>query len=132
MPASHSRLLPLAAALLVLATGASAQDVTTVKFAPGKTSAQLHDSIRGHAYRDYRLEARAGQSLEVRISDTGPYFNILPPGSKDVAIYIGSMNGNTARLQLPADGLYTVRVYLMGGARDGGKTRSFTLDVAIH
>ena len=61
------------------------------------------------------------------------YFNILPPGSDGVAIFNGSMSdGNTAKVKLPDDGTYTIRVYLMGNDRDAGKTVSYTLDLSIQ
>jgi hypothetical protein len=45
------------------------------------------------------------------------FFNILPPGSSDVAIYNSSIDGNGATaIRLPASGDYTIRVYLMGAA----------------
>ena len=49
-----------------------------------------------------------------------------------VAIYNGSINGNTARIDLPEDGDYTIRVYLMGNDRDTGKTVGYNLDLSIQ
>ncbi len=55
-----------------------------------------------------------------------------PPGSDGVAIYNGSIDGNATTVDLPADGDYTIRVYLMGNDRDAGKTVGYTLDLSIQ
>ena len=60
------------------------------------------------------------------------YSNILPPGSDGEAIYIGSMDGNSASVDLPEDGDYTIRVYQMGNDKDTGKTTGFTTTVTIN
>lgn len=65
------------------------------------------------------------------ITKGSAYFNILPPGSQDVAIYNGSMDGASARIRLPSNGDYTVRVYLMGDDKDSGRTVDYTLSVTI-
>jgi hypothetical protein len=59
------------------------------------------------------------------------HFNLLPPGSQDVALFIGSRDGENASLRLPSNGDYTIRVYLMGDAKDSGRTVPYTLSVAI-
>jgi hypothetical protein len=40
-------------------------------------------------------------------------------------------NGENASVQLPSNGDYTIRVYLMGDDRDSGRTVPFTLSVTI-
>jgi hypothetical protein len=65
------------------------------------------------------------------ITKGNAYFNILPPGSHDVAIYIGSINGENASVRLPSNGDYTIRVYLMGDDKDSGRTVPYTLSVTI-
>ncbi|MFM6899522.1 MAG: hypothetical protein ACKPKF_20380, partial [Microcystis panniformis] len=61
-------------------------------------------------------------------------FNILPPGSNNVAIYNSSAQGPNAmaKIKLPKDGDYTIRVYLMGEAKDGNHTVPFTVSVTIR
>ena len=43
-----------------------------------------------------RLRAGAGQTLTVRLQETNPsnYFNVLPPGSNDVAMFDGQDGSN--------------------------------------
>lgn len=87
----------------------------------------------GSNYHDYILGAKAGQRMGVSLITKGSaFFNILPPGSSDVAIYNSSINGNDATgIVLPADGDYTIRVYLMGDAKDTGKTVSYMVSTLI-
>jgi len=104
----------------------------TVQFATGATSAQLRGSIRGSAGVDYRISARAGQTLAVTMksSNASSYFNINPPGS-DAAMFIGSTKGSEAAVALPTDGTYVVRVYLMRNAARRGETAQYTLTVGV-
>lgn len=128
------------AVLAALALGARevyGQSVSEVQFAPGASSAEVDGSITGDEYADFVLGAKAGQTMNAALtigesSGNGTaYFNILPPGSDNVAIYIGSSEGNEAEVALPADGDYKVRVYQMGDDRDSGKTTGFTIAVGI-
>ncbi|WP_367648129.1 hypothetical protein [Ruegeria arenilitoris] len=117
---------------------AQAQSTAEVKFQPGNYGTMVNGTITGNEYFDYTLGAKAGQEMfaELSVSDTNGngviYFNILPPGSDGTAIYIGSIDGNTARINLPEDGDYTIRVYLMGNDRDTGKTVGYNLDLSIQ
>jgi heat shock protein HslJ len=59
------------------------------------------------------------------------YFNVLPPGS-ETALVNSSITGNQPWSgTLPADGDYTVRVYLMRAAARQGVKADHTLKVAI-
>ncbi|KUJ73641.1 hypothetical protein AVO45_13660 [Ruegeria marisrubri] len=117
---------------------AAAQMKADVTFQPGNFGTMVSGAISGDEYFDHVLGARAGQEMfaELQVSDTNGngviYFNILPPGSDGVAIYNGSVDGNTARIILPEDGDYTIRVYLMGNDRDTGKTVGYNLDLSIQ
>ncbi|MCG7520999.1 hypothetical protein [Ruegeria sp. Ofav3-42] len=132
------RFLILSCVLLGFASFASAQRVAHVKFEPGNFGTMVNGTVTGNEYFDYKLGAKAGQEMfaELKVSDTNGngviYFNILPPDSDGVAIYNGSINGNIARIALPKDGDYTIRVYLMGNDRDTGKTVGYNLDLSIQ
>ena len=125
---------PLAAGMLALLIGgaALAQGPERVNFASGNDNAAIEASITGNDVRDYVLGAAAGQTMSVSLSTEGnAYFNILPPGSQGEAIFNGSIDGPDATLELPADGDYIIRVYLMGADADGGRTVPFTLSMTI-
>ena len=127
------------AALAIASTApASAQMSTQVRFQQGKDHAVLYGGITGHEYQDYVLRARAGQTMAVKLTVSGTngdgsaYFNILPPGSDNVAIFNGSMSedGNGS-VKLPKDGEYRIRVYLMGNDKDANKTVGYSVSVSI-
>lgn len=131
----------LAVGLMVaLAAGSPtlAQMSADVRFEPGNFGTNVSGTIIGDEYMDYRLAARAGQELfaELTVVDSNGngtiYFNILLPGSDGVAIYNGSMDGNTASVDLPDNGSYTIRVYQMGNDADSGATTGFRLDLSIQ
>lgn len=120
---------------LLLAVQAVASDgirKEAVKFAAGKSSASLHGQIRGDQTVDYQLVARAGQAMTVDFqpSNASAYYNVLPPGSEE-AIFIGSTEGNHFEGKLPADGAYTIRVFLMRSAARRNETAKYELKVSI-
>lgn len=78
------------------------------------------------------IRASAGQQL--RITKTGApivYFNLLPPGSSDEAIFIGSRDGDSFAGTLPATGAYRIRVYQMRASARRAERGAFTLAIAI-
>ncbi|ROP84590.1 hypothetical protein EDC65_3944 [Stella humosa] len=118
---------------MVLAPPLAAQTRARMQFAAGNDNAHVEATIRGKAYRDHVLGARAGQRMQVSLSTKGnAYFNILPPGSGGEAIYIGSLSGRDGGVDLPATGDYVVRVYLMGADASSNKTVRYTLSVGIR
>jgi hypothetical protein len=59
-------------------------------------------------------------------------FNVLPPGSRDVAMYNSSMTGERKYSGvLPSDGDYAIRVYLNRGAGRRGEASKYTLTVSV-
>ncbi|MGA0032279.1 MAG: hypothetical protein ACO3IW_03760 [Burkholderiales bacterium] len=130
--------LQLVAALLLAAPAGhtaepSERSVQAVQFAKSSSSASIQGSIRGYHYVDYQLRAGAGQTLKVglKAGHIANYFNILPPDSIDAAMYNASMNENRFEGLLPADGVYTVRVYLMRAAARRNESSAYTLSVSI-
>jgi hypothetical protein len=102
-----------------------------VSFAPGATSATVQGTIKGYQAVDYLLGARQGQSMTVSMAsdNAANYFNILAPGEKDVAMFIGSTSGNQYEGVLPATGDYTVRVYLMRSAARRDEVANYRLEM---
>jgi len=104
-----------------------------VQFAKGASSTGIQGSIRGDKTIDYKVRARGGQTMTVSLkTDNGAnYFNVLAPGSRDVALFVGATGGNEWRGSLATDGEYTIRVYLMRSAARRSETAHYTLTVAI-
>jgi hypothetical protein len=112
---------------------ASAIESRPVHFAKGTSSARLKGSLKGDQITDYTLRAKAGQvmSVTLKTSNLSNYFNVLPPGSKDVAMFVGSASGNEWTGPLAADGDYTIRVYLMRSAARRNEAANYSLTVGI-
>lgn len=126
--------LAAATLLLGLSTAVDAADRSeTVKFKQGATSATLSGSLKGYDGVDYKIGAAAGQTMSVTFkpSNLSCYFNVLPPGSNDVAIYTGDTSGNAFTGKLDASGDYKVRVYLMRNAARRNETCNYDLSIAI-
>jgi hypothetical protein len=133
-------LATIAAALLLVlpvADAAASADPNrrseTVHFTKGATATVIKGQIKGDHYIDYQVRAGAGQTLsvEMKAGDASSYFNILAPGSGDVAMFIGSTSGNRFSGVLPADGDYAIRVYLMRSAARRNESASYTLTVGV-
>ena len=103
-----------------------------VQFAKGASAASLQGKLKGDDTVDYVVRAGAGQTLTVALKKTNPqnYFNVLPPGSTDVAMYVGQTGADFKGL-LPTDGDYTVRVYLMRAAARRNEASDYTLTVGV-
>ena len=112
-----------------------AEDIESrpVQFSKGSSSIMLKGSLKGEQTIDYKLRAKAGQIMNVALksSNASNYFNVLPPDSNDVAIFVGSTSGNEWTGPLPADGEYSIRVYLMRSAARRNETATYALTVGI-
>ena len=77
----------LAAAMPALA-GADIRE-EQVHFKAGTSEATVKGHLSGRDDVDYVLRAKAGQHMTVEMHSDNPqnYFNILPPGSNDEAIF---------------------------------------------
>lgn len=131
-------IVTLVFALLALAPGpATAASGTTIRqeriqFQSTRSAVAVTGTIRGRDIVDYQVHAGAGQSMEVNFkpSNLSAYFNVLPPGS-EAAIFIGSIHGNHFEGRLPAEGVYTIRVYLMRSAARRKESADYALEVDI-
>jgi hypothetical protein len=132
------RLLSIAAFAILaapaaLAAAESERTVKDVQFVKGRSGAVLEGRITGYRYVDYRLRGGAGQKMRVRMRASNPanYYNVLPPGSTDAAMYIGQSGDNEFDGLLPDDGVYTIRVYLMRAAARREESSDYTLSVFV-
>ena len=128
--------LAVFASLLLMTTSlvyAYGIETREVQFAKGKSSAIIRSTIKGDQTIDYTLRARAGQTMSVTLAtrNGSNYFNVLPPGSNDEALFVGSSDGNKWTAALPADGEYKLRVYLMRNAARRNEVANYALTVAI-
>ena len=103
-----------------------------VQFQAGTSGATVKGTVKGRQIVDYRLRPTAGQNLDVAIKagKLSPYFNVLTAGG-DSPLFVGSISGDHFFGQLPKDGEYTIRVYLLGNAASSNQSATFTLDIDI-
>jgi len=129
------RFLLFAVGLIVGGAAVAADGIETrpIHFAKGASSATVKGTIKGDQTVDYTVRARAGQTMSVKLTTRhgANYFNVLPPGSDDVAIFVGSSGGSEWSGALPADGEYKLRVYLMRSAARRNESASYTLTVSV-
>ena len=123
---------------LVFGAGASQENnAVRVKFSPGTSSAAFKNKIRGYEYVDYRLGAKAGQTMGVRLNtdNNANYFNIFAPAKlpgKDAALFIGSISGPRYHDKLLENGDYVIRVYLMRNAARRNEKANYTLEFSVN
>ena len=107
----------------------------TLRFAKGTTGASVTGSITGYQSVNYKVSAKAGQHMVVKLSTshTATYFNVYPPGRGpgDAALFIGSINGDRFATTLPDGGTYTIQVYMMRSAARRNESADFKLRVEI-
>jgi len=129
--------LLLAVLATMFALNAYSQDdrYEQVRFARGSSSATIKSSIKGYQSVNYTIDAKAAQSMTVRLSTSNRsnYFNIYAPGKGPggEAMFVGSTSGNRYSGTLPSSGRYTISVYLMRNAARRNETANFTLNVGI-
>lgn len=104
-----------------------------VHFKKGATTARIEGRIKGYQVMDYVLAAKSGQYMNISMAtkNLAAYFNILAPGERDVAMFIGSIRGNQYEGVAPASGTYTVRVYMMRSAARRKETARYQLEMII-
>jgi hypothetical protein len=124
--------LPLCLALALPASAADGSE-QRVQFSAGNSGATVKGHLSGREDIDYILGAKVGQHMTVELHTDNPqnYFNILPPGSQDEALFVGSSSGSRFEGTLPESGDYRVRVYLMRAAARRDEQAHYSLSIHI-
>jgi hypothetical protein len=124
------------AALSILLTfftsQASAQLRQRVRFAAGTHSATVTGTVRGYAYRDYVVNARAGQTIDVKLTSANDFavFTVFLPNGDNLE---GAMESNKFSGELPSNGNYKIRVMMMRAeARRRGSIANYKLRISIR
>lgn len=132
-PKEFFRTCLLLACVGLLAPAAQAVTrVIDVQFARGESGAVSRGTVSGSDYVDYRVRARAGQPITVRLrsDNEGAFFNLLQAG-REQALFVGSSSGRYLAGTLPADSIYSIRVYLVRSAARRNEKASFALEVSV-
>ena len=126
--------LPLFIAIVFLFlafSNASAQTKVLVKFAQGLSSATVIGSVTGYAYKDYMVRARAGRTLEVKVTSRGTYpvFSVFLPNGENLE---GAAQTDEFTGELHVSGNFVIRVGMMRAkARRKGSISKYTLKISI-
>lgn len=104
-----------------------------VSFPAGKTSTYISGTIKGRQTVDYTLSVKEGQEMQVSLNSKNGalYFNVLPPGSNDEAIFVGSTEGNKYSGTTSMTGVYKIRVYLMASAARKNESANYGLTISV-
>ncbi len=132
-----ARAAPAVLAGLAIAVGvATAAPPAASSLGPADRAGVRRSSgtIVGDTSRDFVLTCGAGQTLVVKLRAKHPaaYFNLLPPGSENVASFIGSLSGARFEGRAPIAGEYRLRVYLLRSAARRGERSAFELTVSVR
>lgn len=89
-------------------------------------------SIKGYNLINYRITAKAGQTLKVFMqrSKGSAYFNVVYP-QRPYGGFNGSTYGDAFAMLLPKDGIYTVQVYMMRSAARRNEISNFTMKFSL-
>lgn len=124
--------LGLAVVTIAAVESSSGQEIVRVRFPRGSSSSVIKGTVRGYAYRDYKLRATAGQNMVVELTSAGvvPVFSVfLPVGDNlEGATQINDYSGT-----LPVTGEYVIRVGVMrAAARRPRSVSSYILKISIE
>lgn len=121
----------MATATLLFVPAIAKDKVTThqVHFAKGTTGSTVKGHIKGYDTVNYKLGAKAGQSMRVGLKSKKAFFTIIAPGKN--VIFDGTIKGNSYLGTLPTSGIYTIQVYLMRNEARRGTSAPYTLKIGI-
>ena len=131
-----TKLFTVAVGLALLSIPAIAKDVVHTKqvhFDKGTNGTTAKGHIKGYESVNYKLGAKADQSMRVSLESKKAFINIYEPGKGpgDEAMFVGSMSGSSYVGMLPKSGTYTISVYLMRNEARRGTTAPYTLHIGI-
>lgn len=129
-----TRTLRGVALALVVAASVSfvgiAEAGTAIDLATGATTVKGH--VKGKDFVEYTLQAKQGQTLHAKLTSSGEneYFDVTPPGGGE-RLFIGTRVGDEFTGALPADGEYTIKVYIAGYYAAQGEEADYSLAVDL-
>ena len=136
-PKTIAASLLISAAAIFGATPALAQKATQaagaqricrgeVRFAPGSYTGTVSSAVRGYNYCEYRIRARAGQTLSAQLTGS-PGLQAILYGNESIDLSDGQ------DYTLPRNGTYTVRVLqTRNSARKTRAAQTFSLALTIR
>ena len=128
--------LAMALSVGLFSVQAIAKDkVTThqVHFDKGTNGTTVKGHVKGYDTVNYKLGAKAGQSMRVSLESKKAFMNIFEPGkgAGDGAMFGGTIKGASYVGTLPKNGTYTIQVFLMRNEARRGTSAPYTLHIGI-
>lgn len=125
----------IVSSLLLFAAPAFAHDPShqePLVFHDGTNHAVVEGEVEDDHIADYQLAASEGQTLTVALQpeDASANFNVMAPDGRTV-MFIGAVHGKRYASELPADGIYTIRVYLTQTAARRVASADYRLHVEL-
>ncbi|QXW27324.1 DNA breaking-rejoining protein [Acinetobacter johnsonii] len=125
--------------ILVLSTAALnvfAAPVKPIQFAKGAIGTTVAGSFKGYDDVQYSLRAKAGQTLNYKLTSNGnlAQINIYAPGDipgAAEALVIGSATGTAGQLKLPESGNYLIQIYQMRNTARNNRTVNYKLHMGV-
>lgn len=106
-----------------------------VNFKPGTSGGAYNNTVTGYGTVDFYVKAKAGQTMSVKLTspNTFLYFNVLSGSGDGEAIADNAREVTEWSGQLPADGTYVIRVYLVRAeARRNKRAVGFSVRLDIN
>ncbi|SRR5579883_2119549 len=100
-----------------------------ISFAPGTSAATVGGKVQGTQYRDYLLNAGAGQTLTTSTVSNSPYIQVQVFDPNGSTLYTGSRNWSGV---LRRTGDYRVRVRLVPEKQQSGVSGEYSLTVSVR
>ena len=135
----HWLLLPLLLFSLMAAVAASRDDHRDQRISFSQSAGALQQgtatvsaSISGHESVTYLLEARTGQSLDIRLASNNIHSNLrITAPAAPRALHDGAGSNPQYSGVLPRDGIYRIRVFLNPAAADNKEMADFSLNIRL-
>lgn len=105
-----------------------------VKFAAGTSSRTYSNTVTGYGSADFYVKASGGQLMSAKLTSTNKslYFLVLKDLTTMEAVADDARDATEWSGQLPQDGTYIVRVFLVRAeARRNKKPVKFSLNIAV-
>jgi hypothetical protein len=100
-----------------------------ISFAPGTSAATVGGKVQGAQSRDYLVNARAGQTLNLSTVGTSPFLQLQVFAPNGSTLYTGSRNWSSVLRQ---SGDYRVRARLVPEEQQPGVAAEYSLTVSVR
>ncbi|MBM0745478.1 SH3 domain-containing protein [Phormidium sp. CLA17] len=100
-----------------------------IAFAPGTSAATVGGKVQGAQSRDYLVNARAGQTLNLSTVGTSSFLQLQVFAPNGSTLYTGSRNWSSVLRQ---SGDYRVRARLVPEEQKRGVTAEYSLTVSVR